>query len=84
MSSVEVLIVFGPLLALVCVMLVCFALQQQKEQQMTFESQEVNEFLARKATEQRDSDLKLIADIMTYVAIGLATLALLETMLNVG
>jgi len=51
---------------------------------MTFESQEVNEFLARKATEKRDSDLKLIADIMTYVAIGLATLALLETMLNIG
>ena len=84
MNSVEVLIVFGPLLALVCVMLVCFTLQQQKEQQMTFESQEVNEFLARKAGQNRDSDLKLIADIVTYVAIGLATLALLETMLNIG
>jgi len=51
---------------------------------MTFESQQVNEFLVRKAEQQRDRDLRLIFDIVIYSGLTIGVLSLLEAMLRAG
>jgi hypothetical protein len=51
---------------------------------MTFETHLVNEYIARKMLEKRNSDLKLIVNIVTYTAITLVVLTILEAMLIVS
>ena len=51
---------------------------------MTFETHLVNEYIARKMLEKRNRDLKLIVNIVTYTAITLVVLIILEAMLIVS
>jgi hypothetical protein len=51
---------------------------------MTFEPQEVSDYLARKAEQQRDSDLRLLFDIARYTSVGLVVLLLLDLMIRLG
>jgi len=51
---------------------------------MTFEANEVDAFIARKAEESKIQDLKLLADIARYTGTGLVVLLLLELMLRAG
>ena len=51
---------------------------------MTFETDLVNEYIARKMLEKRNRDLKLIVNIVTYTAITLVVLIILEAMLIVS
>lgn len=51
---------------------------------MTLETDAVNEFLARKAQEQKDRDLRLIANLIQYSGIAIMLLALYDLMLRAG
>jgi hypothetical protein len=54
------------------------------DEQMTFEPQIVNEFIVRKMEEQRNRDLRLLADIARYAGVGVAVLLLVDAMLRAG
>lgn len=51
---------------------------------MTMEPELVNEFLARKAEEQKDQDMRLIANLIMYAGVGLAVLSIVDALLKAG
>jgi hypothetical protein len=51
---------------------------------MTFESHEVDAYIARRAEQSKIEDVKLLLDIMRYAGTGLVVLFLLDAMLRAG